>query len=391
MKENDKELLRKFLRKDYTPVEYERIQELLQLEDAQEFLKELTWEKWKKEPSPGNLQPSTVERIHHNLFKAIDNRRPGKFTTFFRYAAIFVGFLFVLGTGWLIVKWPAKHEVQVVQQGSDILPGNDKALLTLADGSVISLSDAENGKILEQDGLAVVKTADGEIVYNNEEDPNIMHTAYNTITTPNGGQYRITLPDGSKAWLNAASSLTYPVHFSEKERRVKMSGEVYFEIAKKTNRKKERVPFFVETDNQEVQVLGTQFNVTAYTDEVQTRTTLVEGSVLVTNMHDGQYVLLKPGQQAVLDEKFGVRSVDTEQQVAWKDGKFMFDEDNLGTILRQLSRWYDIEVDCPDHLEKRKFSGMISRSTPLSTTIKMIQSSREIKITVKGRRLIVSE
>jgi len=282
-------------------------------------------------------------------------------------------------------------EGRLVQQNKEILPGGEKALLTLADGSVISLSDTPAGKLALQGGLQVKKTGEGEIVYSTDKGKLPLSAAINTIVTPRGGQYRVTLPDGTKAWLNAASSLSYPLQFAKNERRVKMTGEVYFEVAKATQpNSMERVPFYVETDKQEVQVLGTHFNVNAYPDEDAVKTTLIEGSVRVQG-HNGKTALLQPGQQALLAEHIRVEEADIKQQLAWKNGDFIFRGETLESALRQVSRWYDVDVECPSHLGKLRFNGMISRAQPLSMIIEMIQLTKKAKVIVKERRLIVTD
>ncbi|MEQ7800193.1 FecR family protein [Pedobacter sp. ASV1-7] len=301
--------------------------------------------------------------------------------------------LFLIG-GTALVTYNIQFKTDGTQfsgHQNDILPGGDKAFLTLSDGTMVALSTAENGQIAVQEGLEVEKTSEGEIIYQTNRIAARNVNVFNSIVTPNGGQYRITLPDGSKALLNAASSLTYPVHFSNRERRIKMTGEVYFEIAKATNSKNKRIPFFIETDKQEIQVLGTHFNVNAYKNESMVKTTLVEGRVKVKS-HQGQTVLLKPGQQALLTDQLWVETVDIQQQLAWKNGDFIFKSENLQSVLRQIARWYDIEVVCPEHLETLRMNGMISRSKPLSTIIDMIETTHENKITLtlKGRRLIVT-
>ncbi|MBD1425796.1 FecR family protein [Sphingobacterium arenae] len=279
----------------------------------------------------------------------------------------------------------------LVRQQDNILPGSDKAVLTLADGSTISLTDVANGEILEEEGIQVEKTEEGEIVYRTNNLANAPAEAYNRVVTPNGGQYRIMLPDGSKAWLNAASSLTYPVNFSRKERRVKMTGEIYFEVAKVTDERNVRVPFFVETEKQEVQVLGTKFNVNAYLDEPVLQTTLVEGSVRVNATESGKSVVLKPGQFAILSDNLEVHNADIQQQLAWKNGDFVFQSEELQSILRKVARWYDIDVFCPVHLGKVRFDGMVSRKQPLSTIIDMLKITGKVNVQIKERRLIVTD
>jgi len=329
--------------------------------------------------------------MRQRIDQSIADRHIKRFRFNIRYvaAALLMGSILLAGTYWL---WTGKmnNNGQLAQQ-EDILPGENKARLTLADGSVISLSDAQNGTIATQAGVRIEKNADGNIRYNADRKQEAMPSAVNTITTPNGGQYRVTLPDGSIAMLNAASSLSYPVQFSDKERRVKMTGEVYFEIEKISMPDgKDNVPFFVETDGQEVQVLGTHFNINAYHNETAIRTTLAEGSVKIRS-NGGQSALLKPGQQAVLAKQLAVQQVDIQQQLAWVNGDFVFRGETLESILRQVQRWYDIEVEYPPHIGKMRFNGMVSRAQPLSAIVKMIQSTKKATVTVKKRRFIVTE
>ncbi|PWG81938.1 FecR family protein [Pararcticibacter amylolyticus] len=304
-------------------------------------------------------------------------------------AALLVGFTLLAATYWSWSDQTSNTE-QLASQ-TDILPGRNKALLTLSDGSVISLNDAKNGTIAVQGGVHIEKDKTGNIRYTAKGEPGATDVALNTIATPNGGQYRITLPDGSIAMLNAASSLSYPVRFSANERRVKMTGEVYFEIEKlQLSGKKGNVPFFVETEGQLIQVLGTHFNVNAYGNEGAIRTTLVEGSVKVS-ARDGQSALLKPGEQSLLAGKLDVQQADIQQQLAWVSGDFVFRGETLEGVMRQVARWYDVEIDYPPHIGSLRFNGMVSRSQPLSVIVKMIQATHKASVTIKGRRLIVTD
>lgn len=386
----DNDIFRKLLQK-YAEGQVLSPEEEVQLRQAYDQLltEELT--ATAEEPSLGpDEQRSIVMR------QRIDQSIADRHTKYFRFdhtryvaAALLVGFLLLAGTYWF---WTGKtgNNNQLAQQ-EDILPGENKARLTLADGSVISLSDAENGTIATEAGVRIEKNAEGNIRYNAAGKPEATPSAVNTIATPNGGQYRVTLPDGSIAMLNAASSLSYPVQFSGKERRVKMTGEVYFEIEKMPMPGgKDNVPFFVETASQEVQVLGTHFNINAYANETAIRTTLVEGSVKIRS-NDGQSALLKPGQQAVLTKQLTVQEADMQQQLAWVNGDFIFHGETLESILRQVQRWYDIEVEYPPHIGKMRFNGMVSRSQPLSAIVKMIQSTKKATVTVKKRRFIVKD
>lgn len=307
-----------------------------------------------------------------------------------RYVAAAFLFFALAGLIWSLMQGDDFKENRTADLKKEIVPGSDKAILKLADGSTISLSDAAKGSIADQGGVKVQKTAEGAIVYTAATN-RASSQSYNSISTPNGGQYCVTLPDGSKAWLNAASSLTYPVEFEKKERRVKMTGEVYFEIAKVSNEKKERLPFFVETDKQVIQVLGTTFNVNAYANESYDCTTLVEGSVRLVSAHSGKSELLRPGQQALIGNNMLLSEADMQQNLAWINGYFIFRREELGSILRKIARWYDVTVECPPELSTMKFTGKVSRSQSLSAVTEMIASIDKVKLEIKERRIIVKK
>ncbi len=271
---------------------------------------------------------------------------------------------------------------------NDILPGGDKAILTLADGNTIILDSAGNGSIAQQGNTKVIKNG-GQLTYEvTEGDAVVLH---NAISTPKGGQYKIVLPDGSLVWLNAASSLKFPTVFSEKERTVELSGEAYFEITTKyVGNGKDKLPFYVKINNAEVEVLGTHFNVMAYNDEQSINTTLLEGSVRVYN--NGEYAMLKPGQQARIGEDskhIVVNEVDVTEVVAWKNGYFKFTNTNITTIMRQAARWYNVDVSYEGQVEKESFSGAIPRMQSLSALLKVLELTKTVKFSVEGNRVIV--
>jgi len=283
---------------------------------------------------------------------------------------------------------------------TDIAPGGNQAYLTLSDGTKIALSDTTSGRIAEQQGVQITNEGTGTLVYSmnfNATDPNTLSFPsnaydYNTIETPRGGQYQIILPDGSTAWLNASSSITFPVQFSSSERKVKVTGEVYFDIAtqyQNTDQKK-RTPFLVETSKQTIEVLGTQFNVNDYQND-QMEVTLVTGRVKLVSKGTNKDVFLSPGQQAHVRNQINVIQADMEEALAWKNGDFIFKNEKLETILEQVSRWYDIDINCPAHLASLKFSGMVSRKRPLSSILAMLESTGTIKAIREGRRSIVIE
>ncbi|MDR6783981.1 transmembrane sensor [Pedobacter africanus] len=267
-----------------------------------------------------------------------------------------------------------------------ILPGGNNAILTLANGSKISLNDAANGNLASQSGITVTKTSDGQLVYQvgiSAKETRVVE--YNTVTTPKGGQYQVNLPDGTKVWLNAASSLTFPVAFAASERQVKLTGEAYFEVAH--NKEK---PFKVSSDKQNVTVLGTHFNVSAYKDDDEIRTTLLEGKVKVQLSEIDASAVLRPGEQGVLKGRtFNTRFVNTENEIAWVNNAFVFDNEELGSIMRKIARWYDVEVVCPEELEKMEFSGTGSRSKSIQNALKIMELTESVHFKFEGRRITV--
>lgn len=265
----------------------------------------------------------------------------------------------------------------------EIQPGGNKAMLTLADGSVVALTDAQDGVLATQGGVNVVKLTNGELSYQ-ADNKKTKEVLFNTIITPRGGKYRLTLPDGTKVWLNAESSLRYPTAFAGNTRGVVLKGEAYFEVASNAAQ-----PFQVEVNNTKVDVLGTNFNIMAYDNEGVTATTLVEGAVRVSAA-SGQ-LLLKPGQQA-LQEKQGnmklINDADIQQTLAWKNDYFQFNAERLDRLMRQIERWYDVSVKFEGAVPERNFGGKISRLSPLSDVLRVLELS-DVKFRVEGKTITV--
>lgn len=308
-------------------------------------------------------------------------------------AAASVLLLFSIATFVFISRKPAnetaivKNEPAVSPAVNDIAPGTNQAVLTLADGTVIALDDKANGVISEQQGAVVKKAADGHVLYASNEKA---AAVINTISTPNGGQYRLTLADGTNVWLNAASSITFPTAFTGATREVKITGEAYFEVAKDKQH-----PFKVISENQVIEVLGTHFNVNTYNDEPAEKTTLLEGSVKVSrNSKDNKETatkILVPGQQSLLHRSkasIRVQSADTEEAVAWKNGYFKFDRVDIQTIMRQVARWYNVEIEYRGGISDDVFVGKIARSENVSGVLRILALSK-IKTAVEGRKIIV--
>ena len=268
----------------------------------------------------------------------------------------------------------------------DIKAGEDKAVLILANGKRIDLDETGTGYLADQTGVKISKTADGQVVY--EMPPQVdqsNQTEYNTIQTPAGGQYQVNLPDGTRVWLNASSSVTFATSFVA-ERLVKLTGEAYFEVSKISVEGK-RVPFVVETENQKIEVLGTHFNVNAYRDERVTKTTLLEGSVKVN-----EDILLKPNQQARGNgSDIKVLSVTAQNFIDWKNGDFILENNDFRSIMRKIARWYDVEIVYSDDApQKLNLGGWISRSKNISSVLAVMEQTGKVHFNIEGRRITVT-
>jgi transmembrane sensor len=272
-------------------------------------------------------------------------------------------------------------ETQKKELKNDVAPGQTGAILTLSTGQKILLDSAANGSLAQQGNVGVIKR-NGELIYNSEG--NATGIVYNTMTTPKGRQFNLVLADGSKVWLNAASSITFPIVFTGKERKVTITGEAYFEVAHNA-----AMPFIVEKGNASVLVLGTHFNVNAYDDESEINVTLLEGSVNVRNGSNNNTI--KPGQQAQFkqDGKIMVLSdVDIDNVVAWKNGRMHFQGADIGTVMRQMSRWYDVEIVYNKKLDDL-FYADIPRATMLSDVLKALELTKGVHFKIEGRKVTV--
>lgn len=286
----------------------------------------------------------------------------------------------------------------------EIMPGGNKATLTLANGREISLDDASEGDLAYDNGIKIRKSREGQIVCEvrgiKEGQQDVIKSAYvyNTISTPRGGQWQVILPDGSKVWLNAASSLTYPTVFDDNERRIEMTGEAYFEIAKRykttganVKRGQVKLPFIVKAGGQLVEVLGTHFNICAYPEEKVIKTTLLEGAVAVKAAGSRGHVVLRPGEEASFqNNEISVAEGNTSQAVAWKNGDFIFEDQDLQTTMRQIARWYNVEVvyeRLPDNI---MIGGYVSRSNDVSVVLQAIELTGKVKFRIEGRRITVT-
>jgi len=280
-----------------------------------------------------------------------------------------------------------RNAVKLVKRTSvQIVPGGQNAKLTMANGKVIVLANAANGVLANIGGNKIIKRNAGQIVYDDKAASQAdVQTGYNTLTTPRGGEYQVVLPDGSKVWLNAASSITYPTQFTGNERRVKLTGEAYFEVAK--NKAK---PFYVTMNDVQVRVLGTHFNISAYGDDEAVTATLLEGSVQISK--NKSLSLLKPGQQAVINyntDDISVSDANIEDAMAWKNGYFIFNDDNITGIMKKVSRWYNVDVYYSADLNDQKFGGAYYRNKNIGELLQYLEMIGKIHFKIEGRRITV--
>ena len=314
-------------------------------------------------------------------------------------ASVLVLFLFSTTIYFYRSSLASKSQLPTAQRVSkleDKQPAKNIAILTLGNNSQIVLDDASNGEIAQEGGVSILKTDKGELVYKIRNSNNLSTNdlnKYNTISTPMGGKFKVILPDGSLVLLNAASTLKYPVHFDEKLRKVSFTGEAYFEIAKLEDKRKKRVPFYVYSNDQIVEVLGTHFNINSYDNEEYSKTTLLEGSVKIINEKSAATAkILKPGQQAVIkrgDIQTKILIADEAQALAWKDGYFLFKNTNIKDVVNELERWYNVDIQYEDAMEFESITGYISRNVKISSVLKMLQLSGIVNYEINGSKIII--
>ncbi|MEJ8818660.1 FecR domain-containing protein [Lacibacter sp. H407] len=390
-------LLQRYADKNCTEEEKVQLMQLLQQPENDEAVQQLI-DKMMQEREPRYAMPDdAAEAVLHTILQtgkapviSIDDNGNRKRSVWLRVAAAAIITLFLAVGGWLwLNKTPSNDTVKTEEKKSisnDRLPGGNKALLTLDDGSTIVLDSTSNGVVAQQGGATILKTGNGQLAYDiaTNESSKVL---YNTLSIPRGGQYQLMLPDGSKVWLNSLSSIRYPTTFIGKERRIELSGEAYFEVAKNA-----AMPFKVSVDGKaEVEVLGTHFNINSYTDEPTVNTTLLEGSVRVTGLETRDSKLIVPGEQVQL-KKNGQLSVNKnaniEQVMAWKNGIFNFDGADLPMLLRQLSRWYDIDIVYEGPVPQREFGGKMQRDLNLSQTLRILKTNN-VNYRIEKQKLII--
>nr|WP_121273668.1 FecR family protein [Pedobacter schmidteae] len=369
--------------------------------------------------SKAELNAEQMEQAIEQLRKKLPLQDPAVKIKLWPRIVAAASVLLILGTGlWFYNSRQAgSHHPELARAGTgshDIAPGKIGATLTLANGKKIRLSDAANGEIAKEAGISVTKTADGQLIYEvlasgtssrqNQRGTSDPGGETNTLSTAKGETYQVKLPDGSSVWLNAASSLTYTTSLKQATKRVvELRGEGYFQVAKD-----KKHPFIVKTAQQEVQVLGTHFNINSYESENAVKTTLLEGSVrvsatngrhaaandrhpdLVSGPHTSNAITLRPNQQSILlNTGIKVIDVDVESTIAWKNGYFLFDNENIYTIMNMISRWYDVEIEYKGNMDDKIFVGRISRFKNVSEVLKLLEMTGDIHFKVQGRRITV--
>lgn len=390
-----------FLRHQCNADELGELMDLVELPANEEEVKRILTQYMHTEGEAPELAHDKREEILSQIFRKGRiglHRRSGDLTRRWVRASAAAAIVVLVGSAVFFVrtKWENENATAVVAKTQPIIsPGGDKAMLTLADGSVINLEEIPDGAIQQQD-IRLVKNA-GLLQYYGGDKGEVLpaKNSFNVLSTPRGGQYQLQLGDGSRVWLNAASTLKYPVVFAKEIREVELTGEAFFEV-KQTQAEgtSAKVPFNVivmlpSGKKARVNVLGTSFNVNAYDNEQAMKTTLLEGSVRIAD--DGQNVLLRPGQQAKWLHNGEVhidRNADIEEAVAWKNGLFYFDNVDINSIMRQIGRWYNVEIEYKQAVSPRRFVGKIRRSAEISEVLEILRLS-DIDFTVEGKTIVV--
>lgn len=371
-------LFSKYLENSTTKEEYEELLQYSIESDDEEFRR-----MFRKTMSKDALESDVSETILNDISEAVELRLREKIQTrrkpiirrWIPYAAACILVLVSL-SAYFILRQQDNSTRLYSAYGNDVLPGTNRATITLSDGSLYELSDNKDGINVNGQGI---QYGDGSVI------ATVQDVTMATVATPNGGQYRITLPDGTKVVLNASSSITYPTKFNGKDRHVKLEGEAYFEVAKNMEQ-----PFLVESGTQTITVLGTHFNVQAYPNE-RTETTLAEGSIKLNSAKDNSNpIVLKPDQQASLQNGgFTIRQVDAAEYTAWTQNTFVFNELPLSEIIKQLERWYDVEITYPPQIGTEKFYAELPRDRKLSEILKAIGQFNKLKFKIEGRRVSI--
>lgn len=399
MQERLQVLFIKFQNDSLSPEEWKEWEQMLNNPELEQDIYLLMEEKWNQQESgdPRFQRPLQGDRVIELVQKnAADNRLDKKSTPVVSWQKLLIAasvLMIVSLAGFWILKQPSPSTMQVennpVQNPIPETgwPGSDRAVLSLADGTEILLDTAHRGALAQQGMIQVLKNDEGLLSYLPSPEKDLISQGNllpNRIATPRGGQYRLVLSDGTRVWLNAATSLRFPVAFANNERRVELSGEAYFEVEKDAAR-----PFRVQlSDHTEVEVLGTHFNIMSYDEEGVNKTTLVEGKVKVSAGNETK--VLQPGDQAMNKGNKVIQlknNTNTDQVLAWKKGLFDFSSDDLGSIALQLERWYGVDISFEGKVAQKHISGVISRNNHLDTVLKMLEFTAGIHSRREGGKL----
>jgi hypothetical protein len=380
-------LLEKYLADSISESEKAQLFQMLQSTDYESELEQIIDAAFLKGNIKGLSDPNRAKVLFDKIVEQGQVSRKSLFTSNrFRYAAMAAAILLLLSVAVYQFR-PIVHTPAIItgkgKTDGEIVPGSDKAMLTLSDGSIVIL-DSTGTKAMRQ-GNTDIRQYKGQLKYLQQESATI--ASYNTLTTPRGGQFRLTLPDGSEIWLNAASSITYPTAFTGNRRKVTITGEVYIEVVKNEN-----MPFeVIVNDDIEITVLGTRFNVNAYKDEPSVSMTLLEGAIKVSRANNDQ--LLIPGQQEMLlpDGTLSIiNDVDTASVIAWKNGMFSFNDADIPAVMRQINRWYDADIVYKSEVSQH-FMGCVPRSVPVSKLLTMLELTGRLHFRIDGKKIIVTQ
>ncbi|MFD2555088.1 FecR family protein [Sphingobacterium tabacisoli] len=374
------EIYQRFLNRECTPAEVDLLMEhFRQQENATDILNLIQTQLDHEEAVIDEQDRVSAAHNWSRIESHIHSKSRVRKLKNFWWSAVACLFLLAIGVMFYFYKTNSFSAVDNVAKLTEpIKPGSNRATLTFADGSTVALSPTQGGVVVGE-----------TMTYDDGSTISSKKVTYATLATPRGGQYRVTLPDGTKVWLNAASSLQYPTLFDGDERKVRLTGEAYFEVAHKEDQ-----PFVVETAQQSLKVLGTVFNINAYEEEGKTSTTLLEGKVAVrsNDLQGTKSATLAPGQQSILEET-GLRvvPVDVQDAIAWREGKFLFSHSDIYSVMRQIARWYDVEIIYEGDLSAVLFTGSMSRFADIHTVVQNLELTREIELNIQGRRVVVKK
>lgn len=317
----------------------------------------------------------------------VKNRRTMRLS----YAAAILIFL-LSGTYFIFINNRSNEPIHYTQlMKNDVGPAGENAILEFDDGKLVDLDSTKIHDSLNSYGVALTKDPDGMLSLSIKPGTKGLKNRNNTIRTPKGGHFHLILSDGTKVWLNASTLIRFPSSFTDAQREIYLEGEAYFEVAKVQNFENKNIPFIIKTQQQQITVLGTNFNVSSYPNDENERTTLSEGSVKVSPRGSDQFMLLKPGEQSLVQDNIVTKQLaDLESTLAWKDGDFIFNHENLFDIMKKIERWYDVEVVFNEDVNKnRTFSGAVSRSRNLSDVLELLKMTGKVNFKIEGRRVLV--